>query len=58
MKLGIIIPTFQEEKYIKGTLEQAIDKLLEQDIPYEIIIVDDNSNDETNNIVYSFIKKK
>ena len=58
MKLGIIIPTFQEEKNIKGTLEQAIDKLLEQDIPYEIIIVDDNSNDETNNIVNSFIKKK
>lgn len=57
MKLGIIIPTFQEEKNIKGTLEQAIDKLLEQDIPYEIIIVDDNSNDETNNIVNSFIKK-
>ena len=57
MKLGIIIPTFQEEKNIKGTVEQTIQKLSEQDIPYEIIIVDDNSNDETNNIVNSFLKK-
>tara|TARA_B100001093_G_scaffold513652_1_gene586008 strand:+ start:350 stop:1087 length:738 start_codon:yes stop_codon:yes gene_type:complete len=57
MKLGIIIPTFQEEKNIKGTLTQASEKLLEQDIPHEIIIVDDNSNDETNNIVNSFLKK-
>ena len=45
MKLSIVIPMYNTEKYIKS----CIDSLLNQNISkkdYEIIIVDDGSNDK------------
>ncbi|WP_407942103.1 glycosyltransferase family 2 protein [Methylicorpusculum oleiharenae] len=46
--ISVIIPTYNGQKYIK----QAIDSTLVQTFPaLEIIIVDDDSNDETENII-------
>ena len=49
MKLSIIIPAYNEEK----TIEKILDKVLKVKLPLEkeIIIVDDNSSDNTFNIL-------
>ena len=54
--LTIIIPTFQEEKSIKNTLKVINDSLTKEMFEFEIIIVDDNSNDQTKKIVSNFSK--
>jgi glycosyltransferase involved in cell wall biosynthesis len=59
MKLSIIIPVFNEEKYITKVIEE----LLKIEYPkcissYEIFIVDDCSKDNTYNNVLDFIKDK
>ena len=47
MKISIVIPTFNEEKY----LEETLSSILMQSIkPYEIIVVDHNSKDKTQEI--------
>lgn len=51
MKVSIVIPALNEEKYIGKTLE-AVTKL---DYPdYEVIVVDNGSTDGTSNIVRTF----
>ncbi len=51
MKLGIIIPTFQEEKNIGKTISKITKQLDRNNLEYEIIVVDDHSSDETKNII-------
>jgi len=45
--LTIIIPAYNEEKNIGGTLEEIAGYLAERKIPCEVIIVDDGSTDGT-----------
>lgn len=55
MKLSIVIPMYNTEKYIKS----CIDSLLNQNISkkdYEIIIVDDGSNDKSLEIINNLYK--
>ena len=45
-KISCVVPTYNQSKYLR----QSIDSLLNQDIkdvPYEIIIVNDGSTDDT-----------
>ncbi len=56
MKFSIIVPAYKSEKFIARCLES----LVTQDFPaedFEIIVVDDCSPDNQNDIVYSFITK-
>ena len=56
MKLSIIIPVYNVEKYIS----QCLDSVLEQDIPYseyEVIVVNDGSSDNSAAIVAEYEKK-
>ena len=55
--LSIIIPTFQEENNISNTLIHIMDKLNESKIDYEIIVIDDNSNDKIEKKVLAFSQK-
>ncbi len=57
MPLTIVIPAFNEEKYIANTLDTCI-SLLTNKIEYEIIVVDNASTDTTPTILkkYSQIK--
>lgn len=55
-KVSIIIPAHNEEKVIKTKLENLC-SLNYPKSKYEIIIASDNSTDNTNNIVSSFINK-
>jgi glycosyltransferase involved in cell wall biosynthesis len=51
MKISVIIPAFNEEKYLSKTLEA----ILAQDYPdFEVILVDNGSTDRTSEIAQSF----
>jgi len=58
MYLSIVIPTYNEEKNIRQTLAQVFDYLEEKEFTYEIIVVDDGSEDETVEIVEEFFGDK
>lgn len=55
--ISIIIPAYNEEKYILNTLRSLINQNLVYTLNYEIIVVDNNSQDSTYNIVKDFIDK-
>ncbi len=47
MKLSIVIPAYNEEDSITETIVTLSDKLKSENIPHEIIVVNDNSKDAT-----------
>lgn len=51
MKLSVVIPAYNEERNIGPCIDQLIAKLREQDILYEIVVVNDNSSDATERVV-------
>ncbi len=58
-KLSIVLPTYNEGKNIKKTIEAIKKNLKNTDFEndYEIIVVDDNSKDETPDIIDNFASK-
>ena len=54
MKLSIIIPAHNEEKYLASCLNSFIGQTRQPD---ELIVVDDNSSDNTHKIALEFAKK-
>jgi len=56
--LSIIIPAYNEEKRIPLTLKKISEFLKTKDFLYEIIIIDDGSQDATSKIVEEFSKDK
>jgi dolichol-phosphate mannosyltransferase len=51
MKLALVIPTLREAENIRGLLEHVRSVLDAKKIPYEILVVDDDSRDGTEEIV-------
>lgn len=56
MKISIIIPMFNAEKYIQKCLESIGTNLIEEG-KIEVILINDGSTDTTNNICKDFIKQ-
>ena len=57
MKLiSVLIPTFEEEKNISNLILEIEKNLLNMDYNYEIIVIDNCSNDNTVNIVKKLIE--
>ena len=54
-KISIIMPNFNNEKFIKSTLRSIINQTFRQ---WELIIVDDNSNKNTIKILKNLKNKK
>ena len=54
-KVSIMIPTYNQQKYILRAIESALSQDYEN---IEIVIVDDNSPDETQAIVEAYLSKK
>jgi glycosyltransferase involved in cell wall biosynthesis len=53
-KVTIAIPTYNSEKFLEQTLKSILDQTYQD---FEIIISDDNSNDNTKNIVDYYLEK-
>ncbi len=49
--LSVVIPTFNEEARIAGTLSQVIEYLSGQDYQWEVVVADDGSTDHTARLV-------
>lgn len=47
MRLSVVIPAHNEAEVIEPTLRTIAAKLQEHEIDYEVLVVDDNSSDET-----------
>jgi dolichol-phosphate mannosyltransferase len=56
--LSLIIPTYNESQSIKTTIKEQLRILKKAKIPFEIIVADDNSPDNTANIVKKAFKKE
>lgn len=54
MKYYIIIPTFNEEKFISLTLQSLVEQTV---LPSKVVVVNDGSTDKTREIVQSFVEK-
>jgi glycosyltransferase involved in cell wall biosynthesis len=57
IKISVIIPVFNVEKYLEKTLESLYQQTLRPE-NFEIIIIDDNSTDDTLKIVKRYQKKR
>jgi glycosyltransferase involved in cell wall biosynthesis len=57
-KLSILVPCYNEEKFIISVLEKIALVRLDENIRKEIIIIDDGSTDETYSLIQSFRKSQ
>ncbi|MFN0200614.1 MAG: glycosyltransferase family 2 protein [Bacteroidia bacterium] len=55
MKLSVIIPAHNEEGSVKSTITELHASLQKGNIPHEILVVNDNSNDNTESILKSLL---
>ncbi len=56
--LSVVIPAYNEEKSIKkGVLDSVYNYLKKQNFTWEVVIVDDASEDNTADLVSNFLKK-
>jgi dolichyl-phosphate beta-glucosyltransferase len=51
MHLSVVIPAFNEEQRLPGTLEKVVAYLSERDYESEVVVVDDGSTDRTVDVV-------
>jgi len=51
LKLSIVIPAYNEEQNLTGTIHEISPVLAAAGIPYELIIVNDNSSDSTPEVI-------
>jgi len=56
MKLSIVIPAYNESESIKETVVNIIKELKENNITHEILVVNDNSTDNTEEVLDDLIK--
>ena len=48
MKISVVIPTYNHAQWLPESIESALNQTLK---PYEIIVVDDGSKDNTKEVV-------
>lgn len=56
-KLSIVIPIYNEEGDLENFVNELKDALKNDKIPYEIILVNDNSTDDTRNVITNLRRK-
>ncbi|HEY4596347.1 MAG TPA: dolichyl-phosphate beta-glucosyltransferase [Thermoanaerobaculia bacterium] len=55
IELSVVVPAYNEEKRLAPGLRQALDYLARRGEPYELLVVDDGSRDETIRVAESFV---
>lgn len=54
MDLSIVIPAYNEEKRISGTIEDVLDYFNQTSLSFELIVVNDGSTDRTEHLINPF----
>ena len=54
MDIQIIIPVYNGERYIDRCIRNIIDKVDDDQIEYEILIINDGSTDKTQDIISGY----
>ena len=54
MKISVVIPAYNVEKYINRSINSALNQAYS---PFEIIVVDDKSTDNTPNLIKEYGEK-
>ena len=57
MKLSIIIPAHNEAAGISSTVQNLHESLLQENIPHELLVINDNSEDNTEEVLLSLGKR-
>ena len=57
MKLSIVIPAYNEEESISETIDTLEIALTKIAIPHEVLVVNDNSKDNTEHVLMSLTKR-
>ena len=57
MKLSIIIPAHNEAAGISSTVQNLHESLLQENIPHELLVINDNSEDNTEEVLLSLEKR-
>src|SRR6516165_9957940 len=55
LKLSVVIPAYNEEKNLPEVLQSLRRELRKEGIPYEIVVVNDNSRDGTAAVIEAFM---
>jgi glycosyltransferase involved in cell wall biosynthesis len=58
LKISILVPCFNEENFVKATLDQCIEWIRASELSAEIIVVNDASVDETASILLGYATDK
>jgi len=56
MYLSVIVPTYNRERMLCNAIDSIINQSLSKD-NYEILVIDNNSSDDTKNIVNKYVKE-
>jgi len=56
--LSLVIPAYNEERRLGAGLRQALDYLRKRGEPFEILVVDDGSRDQTSEVADSFAEEE
>ena len=57
MQLDVIVPTFNRHAMLKRTLNSLLEADLPSGLDVRVTVVDNNSKDQTRNVVEEYIKK-
>jgi len=57
MTYSVILPTLNEKKHIVQLIEEVSEVFVQRKLDYEIIVVDDNSNDGTIEVIKNYCNK-
>jgi dolichol-phosphate mannosyltransferase len=57
MRLSVVIPAHNEEGCIRSTVDQLATRLSQEGLEYEVVVVNDNSTDGTENILKELTKQ-
>ena len=57
IKIDIVIPVYNEERFIKSCLKTVLDFDCPNNVSFEIFLVDGGSTDNTINIINRYLKK-
>lgn len=54
MDLSIVIPAYNESRRLGPTLRRVVDYLRQKNVPYEVLVVDDGSSDNTSEVARQY----